>query len=347
MKPKSDSIHWCSCLSILLAGLCGVRAGVPAEDMTTAVNKFLASLKADQRAKAVFEFKSDERLNWHYIPKDRKGLALKEMSAEQQQFALDLLAAGLSKQGLEKARTIMSLEPVLAELEGTSRRFPRDPALYYIQIFGKPEAKGTWSWRFEGHHVSASFTLVKGEFFSSTPSFFGSNPAEVRQGPRKGLRALAGEEDAARQLVKALDDEQRKIAVFDATAPKEIFTEAKHKVEPLSPAGLAAAKMTAAQRESLMALVREYVRRARPELADADLAKIQKAGVERVHFAWAGGLEKGEGHYYRVQGPTFLLEYDNTQNNNNHIHAVWRDFDGDFGEDILRKHYADVPHGGQ
>ena len=345
MKPNLESLRWCSCLSVLLASLCSARAGAPAEEMTAAANKFLGSLNAEQRAKAVFEFKSEERLNWHYIPKDRKGLALKEMSAEQRQLALDLLAAGLSKQGLAKAQTIMSLEPILFELEATARRFPRDATLYYVQIFGKPDAKGTWSWRFEGHHLSASFTLVKGEFFSSTPSFFGSNPAEVRQGPRKGLRALAGEEDAARQLVKALDDEQRKTAVFDATAPKEIFTEAKHKVQPLSPAGLAAAKMTAVQRESLMALVREYVRRARPELADADLAKIEKAGVEKVHFAWAGGLEKGEGHYYRVQGPTFLLEYDNTQNNNNHIHAVWRDFDGDFGEDILRKHYADVPHG--
>jgi len=345
MKPNLESLRWCSCLSVLLAGLCSVRAGAPAEEMTAAANKLLGSLNAEQRAKAVFEFKSDERLNWHYIPKDRKGLALKEMSDEQRQLALGLLASGLSKQGLDKARTIMSLEPILFELEGSARRFPRDAALYYIQVFGKPDAKGTWSWRFEGHHLSASFTLVKGEFFSSTPSFFGSNPAEVRQGPRKGLRALAGEEDAARHLVNALDDEQRKVAVFDATAPKEIFTEAKHKVEPLSPAGLAAAKMTSTQRQSLMALVREYVRRARPELADSDLAKIEKAGVEKVHFAWAGGLEKGEGHYYRVQGPTFLLEYDNTQNNNNHIHAVWRDFDGDFGEDILRKHYADVPHG--
>jgi hypothetical protein len=327
--------------------LSGARAGAPADAMTAAANKFLDSLKPEQRAKAAFEFKSEVRLDWHYIPKDRKGLALKEMSAGQQQLALDLLASGLSRQGLEKARTIMSLEPILGELEGAGRRFTRDPALYHVFIFGKPDAKGTWGWRFEGHHVSASFTLVKGEFFSSTPSFFGSNPAEVREGPRKGLRALAGEEDAARQLVKALDGEQRKIAVFDATAPKEILTEAKHKVEPLSPAGLAAAKMTAAQRESLMTLVREYVRRARPELADADLAKIEKGGVEKIHFAWAGSLEKGEGHYYRVQGPTFLLEYDNTQNNNNHIHAVWRDFDGDFGEDILRKHYADVPHGAQ
>ena len=345
MKPSLNSFY--CCLAVLLTGLSSVRAGAPADTMTAAANKFLGSLKPEQRAKATFEFKSEERLNWHYIPKDRKGLPLKEMSAEQQQLALDLLASGLSRQGLEKARTIMSLEPILGELEGAGRRFTRDPALYHLFIFGKPDAKGTWGWRFEGHHVSASFTLVKGEFFSSTPSFFGSNPAEVRQGPRKGLRALAGEEDAGRQLVKALDGEQRKIAVFDTTAPKEIFTEAKHKVEPLSPAGLAAEKMTAAQRESLMTLVREYVRRARPELADADLAKIEKSGVEKIHFAWAGGFEKGEGHYYRVQGPTFLLEYDNTQNNNNHIHAVWRDFDGDFGEDILRKHYADVPHGAQ
>lgn len=347
MKPIFESFRRFGCFAVLLSGAFCIRASVPAEEMTAAANKFLGSLKAEQRAKAVFEFKSEERLNWHYIPKDRKGLPLKEMSAEQQQLALDLLASGLSRQGLEKARTIMSLEPILAEQEGAGRRFPRDPALYYVSIFGKPEANGAWGWRFEGHHVSASFTLVKGEFFSSTPSFFGSNPAEVRQGPRKGLRALAGEEDSARRLVKALDDSQRKVAVYDAKAPSEIFTEAKHKVAPLSPAGLAAAKMAPAQRESLMALVREYVRRVRPELADADLAKIEKAGVEKVHFAWAGGLETGEGHYYRVQGPTFLLEYDNTQNNNNHIHAVWRDFDGDFGEDVLRKHYADVPHGKQ
>ena len=345
MKSIFESYRVCGCVGVLLASLVGVQASVPAREMTGAANKFLGSLKAEQRAKAVFEFKSDERLNWHYIPKDRKGLPLKEMSAEQQQLALDLLASGLSRQGLEKARTIMSLEPVLGELEGAGRRFPRDPGLYYVLIFGKPDADGAWGWRFEGHHLSASFTLVKGEFFSSTPSFYGSNPAEVRQGPRKGLRALASEEDAARQLVKALDDSQRKAAVFDAKAPSEIFTEAKHKVEPLSPAGLAAGQLTPAQRESLMALVREYVRRVRPELADADLVKIEKVGVEKVHFAWAGGLDKGEGHYYRVQGPTFLLEYDNTQNNNNHIHAVWRDFDGDFGEDILRKHYAEVLHG--
>ena len=344
MNSKLVPSWMSACIAVMLTCSDAVQAGSPAVEMAAAADKFLGSLKPEQRGKAVFEIKSDERLDWHYIPKDRKGFPLKEMSATQQQLALELLASGLSKEGFAKARSIMSLETILAEMEGASRRFPRDPALYYVCVFGKPEAKGTWGWRFEGHHLSASFTVVKGEFFSSTPSFYGSNPAEVRQGPRKGLRALAGEEDTARALVKSLDERQRKIAVFDATAPPEIFTAAKRKVEPLSPSGLAAADMAPAQRASLMTVVEEYVRRVRPELADADLAKLRKAGVEKLHFAWAGGLEKGEGHYYRVQGPTFLIEYDNTQNNNNHIHAVWRDFNGDFGEDILRQHYEDAPH---
>ena len=196
----------------------------------------------------------------------------------------------------------------------------------------------------EGHHFSANFTIVKGEFISSTPSFLGSNPAELRQGARKGLRVLSAEEDLARELVKSLDATQQKAAVIDTTAPKDILTGAKRAVTPLEAQGILAAKLTAGQRATLMKLIREYVERVRPELAKDDLRKIEAAGVEKIQFAWAGGLEKGEGHYYRVQGPTFLLEYDNTQNNNNHIHAVWRDFNGDFGEDILRKHLAETPH---
>jgi hypothetical protein len=217
--------------------------------------------------------------------------------------------------------------------------------LYYVSVFGQPGPKATWGWRVEGHHLSANVTVVKGEYFAGTPSFLGSNPAEVRKGPRTGLRALASEEDRGRQLIQALDADQRKKAIFDATAPKEIFTEAKRRVKPLEPAGLAAAGMTPAQRDLLMALVREYVERLRPDLAALDLRKIEKAGVEKIHFAWAGGLEKGQGHYYRAQGPTFVLEYDNTQNDNNHIHAVWRDFESDFGDDLLKRHYEETPHG--
>jgi len=315
-----------------------------ADEMAAAANRFLASLEPEQKARARFEFKSDERLNWHFVPKDRKGLTLKEMSDEQRKLAHALLLTGFSKHGYNKATNVISLEPVLHELEGAGRRFPRDQGLYHVFIFGTPSAKGTWGWRFEGHHLSANFTIINGEFFGSTPSFFGSNPAQILQGPRKGVRVLAGEEDRARELIKSLDAGQRKAAIFDTTAPKEIFTEAKRKVEPLASTGIVAEKLTRRQRGLLMKLIEEYVRRVRPELADMDLKKIKQAGVEKILFAWAGGIEKGEGHYYRVQGPTFLLEYDNTQNNNNHVHAVWRDFANDFGEDLLRKHYAEQPH---
>ena len=325
--------------------LVSLRAHPAADEMAAAAKKLLSSLNADQKAKASFEFKADERSNWAFIPMERKGLTLKDMSTDQRSLALALLVSGMSKHGYEKATNIMSLETILAEIEGPTRRFPRQSDLYHVFIFGEPDAKGTWGWRFEGHHLSASFTVIKGEFFASTPSFFGSNPAEVRQGPRKGLRVLAGEEDRARELIKSLSEDQRKTAIFDATAPKEIFTAAKPKVQPLDAAGIAAGKLDLKQRGLLMKLIEEYVQRVRPELAAQDLKNIKRAGEDKILFAWAGGVEKGEGHYYRVQGPTFLLEYDNTQNDNNHIHAVWRDFANDFGEDLLRKHYQDHDHG--
>ena len=344
-------MNTCLCSSRILIGIAALQFGAvslpahpAATEMATAANRFLAALSPEQRAKAAFAFKADERLDWHYIPKDRKGLPIKEMSAEQRLLAHALLLSGLSQQGYNKATNIMSLEPILFELEGAARKFPRDPQLYHFFIFGKPEPKGTWGWRVEGHHVSANFTIVKGEYFGSTPSFFGSNPAEVRQGPRQGLRVLAGEEDLGRQFIKSLNADQRRTAIINPVAPKEILTEAKRRVQPLEMAGLAAAQLTSAQRAMLMKLIEEYVRRIRPDLAEPDLRKIEQAGVNNIYFAWAGGIEKGEGHYYRVQGPTFLLEYDNTQNNNNHIHAVWRDFENDFGEDLLRKHYEEYPH---
>lgn len=331
--------------AVLVPSTATLHAHVAADEMAAAANKFLQSLSPELKAKAVFNFKDDERLNWHFVPKDRKGVTLKEMSATQKQLALALLGTGLSKDGYHKATNIMSLERILAEMEGPNRRFPRDPALYHVFIFGQPDAKGTWGWRIEGHHLSASFTIVEGKYLASTPSFFGTNPAEVRQGPRKGTRVLAVEEDRARELIKSLNGGQQKLAIFDAKAPSEIFTEAKRRVEALEAKGISAEQMDKKQRATLMKLIEEYVQRVRPELAKEDLKKIKKAGVEKILFAWAGGIEKGEGHYYRVQGPTFLLEYDNTQNNNNHIHAVWRDFQNDFGSDLLSQHYKEHSHG--
>ena len=334
----------------LLLALCALalapcsRAHVAGEEMAAAANQFLESLQPEQRAKAAFDFKSDERSNWYFIPKVRQGLTLKAMTPAQRALAHKLLRSGLSAHGYEKATNIISLEPVLKELEGKSGTMVRDNELYYVSIFGKPEATGTWGWRVEGHHLSANFTVVKGELFAGTPSFYGSNPAEVRQGPRKGVRVLSHEEDLGRELIKALDAAQQKVAIYDTKAPADVITGNKRKVLPLDAAGITYAKLTEAQRGQLQALVKTYVNRLRGDLAETDLKKIEQAGWDKTSFAWAGGTEKGDPHYYRVQGPTFLVEYDNTQNNANHVHAVWRDFNNDFGEDLLRKHYAESPH---
>lgn len=315
-----------------------LAASAPAGEMAEAAHNFLASLTPEQKAKAVFELKDEERFNFHFIPRDRKGLPLKEMTTTQRHLAYALLSSAMSQRGFMKATTIMSLEEILRDLE-QGKGPARDPERYFVTIFGDPGPKATWGWRVEGHHLSLNFTLVDGKAVAVTPSFFGSNPGEVREGPRQGLRVLAAEEDLARQLVKSLTGEQKKVAIVSETAPKDIITAADRKAKRLEPLGLSAAKMTKTQTELLWQIVGEYVYRYRPELADEDLKKMEKSGAEKIHFAWAGGVELKEGHYYRIQGPTFLMEYDNTQNNANHVHAVWRDLENDFGEDLLRKHY--------
>jgi len=331
-------------LLLSLIWIPAARSHVVVDDMAAAANNFLGALSSDQKARATFEFKDKERINWHYIPKERKGLPFGEMKPEQKQLAHALIRSALSQHGYSKATNIMSLELVLAELEGPNRKIPRDPGLYHITVFGKPDPKGTWGWRLEGHHMSLNLTVIDGKLVTGTPSFFGANPAEVRQGPRKGLRVLADQEDLARDFVKSLPADLRKAAVFSETAPKEIVTEAKPKIGPLDKTGIEASKLNKDQKNALLKVIKAYVEHYRPELAKDDLAQIEKAGIDKIQFAWAGGLERGEGHYYRIQGPTFLLEYDNTQNNNNHIHAVWRDFESDFGEDLLRKHYKEYAH---
>jgi hypothetical protein len=311
--------------------------------MSEAANNFLASLQPEQQAKARFELKADERKNWHFIPRERKGLPIKEMTPAQRQLAHTLLSAGMSHRGYGKAMTIMSLEDILRELE-QGKGPVRDPERYFMTIFGQPGDKTAWGWRVEGHHLAINFTVVNGKDVSAIPSFMGTNPAEVREGPRKGLRVLAVEEDLARQLVKSFNEEQKKSAIYTNTAPSDIITGAERKAKVLATTGLAALRMNKDQSKLLLELIREYVYRHRAEVADHDLERIQKAGFDKIYFAWAGGLERGQGHYYRIQGPTFLMEYDNTQNNANHIHAVWRDFENDFGDDLLRKHYEQTPH---
>ena len=328
-----------------------------AASMADAAAKFLSALTPEQRQKAAFAFDSDERLKWHFIPTEmfpRNGLIVGDMTEAQRKAAHGLLQSGLSQRGYMTATAIMDLETVLNAIESAQRQaapagrggnvMVRDPVRYYFSVFGTPSARGAWGWRVEGHHVSLNFTVVNGSFVASSPSFFGSNPAEVREGPKKGTRILATQEDSARALLMALDESQRTQAVIDAAAPNDISTMNALDIKPLTPGGIGADKLNARQREMLMAVIDSYASAMAADIASERLERIKKAGIEKVTFAWAGAAARGERHYYRVQGPTFLIEFDNTQNNANHIHSVWRDFQGDFGRDLLREHLKAVAH---
>lgn len=304
--------------------------------MKTAADAFLASLDDAKRSKAAFDFGADDRENFRFTPRERTGLPLKEMDEAQNAAAIRLLEAALSEKGKLKAMQIMTLESVLRELE--KNPVYRDPGKYYVSIFGKPGNEKGWGWKFEGHHLSLNYTVVGGKV-SVTPSFFAANPAEVREGEHKGLRVLAAEEDLAMALVNVLLEGGKKEVIFSDKAPGEILTAENRKATALDPVGITAAEMSDGQQKALRELISEYVTRHRKDLADADLAKIDKAGFENVRFGWAGGTKRGEAWYYRIQGPTFLMEAANTQNNANHIHATWRDFEGDFGRDLMSEHY--------
>jgi hypothetical protein len=336
MKTFFRSLVLLVCISV------AARAHDAAQQMADAANRFVDSLTPELRAKAVFDFQSGERKHWEFVPKIRTGLTIKEMNDTQKLAAFTLLASGLSADGMGKATNIMSLDSILKELEAAHPGSVRDPQLYYVSVYGKPGPKDAWSWRVEGHHLSINFTIVDGAI-SATPEFFGSNPAEVLDGPRKGLRILAAEEDNGYALLNALTDGQKKIAIYTAESPGEIITGNKRKVEALKTVGLPASQMTPEQKTKLVELVRLYAERNRAEVAADDLAKIEKAGWDDVHFGWAGSTEKGKLHYYRIQGPTFLMEMDN-KDKGNHVHSVWRDFANDFGEDLLAEHYKQTPH---
>jgi hypothetical protein len=326
---------------IVTAAVVQQRRNTPAT-LADAANNFIASLTPEQAQKTMFAFEDEERFNWHFIPRERKGLPLREMTPSQKHLAHALLSAALSQRGYHKATTIMSLEEVLKVLENDSGE-RRNSEKYYFSLFGKPADKGNWAVRVEGHHLAMNFTVADNRM-ATTPLFMGANPAEVRQGPRKGLRVLSREEDLARALMTALTPEQRKVALVSETAYKDILTEASRKAALKGqPSGLSASKMTAEQRRMLDELLAEYVYNVPEDTAEKRLAQIKAAG-SNLFFAWAGTLERGGPHYYRIQAPAFLIEYDNTQNNANHIHSVWRDYEGDFGLDMLKRHYATADH---
>ena len=336
---------------LIAAGLSGgmIASQRAASSMTTAAARFLEGLTPEQRQQAVLPVDSDDLTRWHYVPANqfpRKGLPLKDMTEAQRKLAHDLLRTGLSERGYTTATAIIDLETVLRAIESAAGRggLNRDPELYFFTIFGTPSPKGPWGWRVNGHHLSVHFMVGNTSTVASSPTFFGTNPAEVREGPRQGLRIQAAEQDAGRALITALDETQRQTAIIGTIAPNDIVTTTAARVDPLSPMGLSASAMTPAQRDLLMKLIGVYTSHMTEDLAAERLAQIQKAGIEKIGFAWAGPVEPGEKHYYRVQGPSFLIEFDNTQNNGNHIHSVWREFAGDFGRDLLREHLAAVRH---
>jgi hypothetical protein len=331
--------------AVWLAGMT-IAAQRATSSMATAANRFLAALSPEQRQQASFTLDSEELTRWHFIPNNmfpRKGVPIKDMTEAQRAVARDLLKAGLSQHGYLTATGIMDLETVLKAIEVNGRNV-RDPELYFFSVFGTPGAKAPWGWRVEGHHLSLHFVIGTGTSVASSPAFFGTNPADVREGPQAGKRFLGGQEDTARALLMALDTAQRATATFAAEAPTDILTMTTVKVDPLAPGGLAASEMKPAQRDLLMQVIDAYTSKMADDIASDRKARIRTAGIDKITFAWAGGAERGVKHYYRVQGPTFLIEYDNTQNNGNHVHSVWRDFEGDFGRDLLREHIKSVNH---
>ncbi len=315
-----------------------------AQDLSEKANIFLKTLTSNLKSQALFSLTDAERVNMNFVPTARKGPTFHDFNEEQKQAALDLLKASLSQEGFRKSEGIIELEKVLIIVENNRLKMSdgspmRDPLNYHFCIFGDPSPTNVWGWRFEGHHISLNFTSTKGAISSSTPSFFGSNPGVVNIEEQRGKEVLKAETELGFKLVNSLTEDQLKVARFSDTAPREIITGTKTKVEGLEPKGISYTALTENQQETLIELLNIYIDNYELGFSKTLRDKINKAGIENLHFAWAGGLKRGIGHYYRIQGPMLLIEYDNIQNNANHVHTVVRDLTNDFAEDILRAHY--------
>lgn len=340
------------CLGV--TAIAGAYQYSAADAMVSAADAFLKSLDREQASIARFEFDAKERTNFHYVPDanfqqtygyPRPGLTYIRMQAHQRHLADTLLAAGLSPAGFAKAKTIMSLEDILRISEGDVAG-RRDPLKYYFSIYGEPSATGTWGWGAEGHHVSLHFTLKGGKLVASSPTFFGTNPNITMEGPRKGLAPLKQEGDLAFELLGKLTAEQKTKAIVADKAYNDMLTAAdtRAKLEN-QPAGLAASEMTSEQYDLLKEIIAVFANNVTAEAAAARVAEAGSTDRSKLMFAWAGATEPGKGDYYRIQAPTFLIEYDNVQNDANHVHSIWRDYDGDFGRDVLSEHYRQFDHG--
>lgn len=309
---------------------------------TTAVaaQTFLKTLNAEQLKIAQLPYAAPERVDWHFIPKPtRKGMQVKLMTPAQREASFLLLRSVVSQLGYTKATTIMSMEKLLYELEGGKGANIRDPERYFFTVFGDPAGTERWGLSIEGHHMSLNYVLQGDQVISSTPQVFAANPATIKtknaSGFEVGARILAREEQLAFDLVNSLTTDQKVSAIFDKTAPKEVRNAGVAQPPTDAAIGIPAAKLNEGQKKVLRSLLEEYCAAMPDHVAAARLKELDAAGFDNLHFAWAGATEPGSGHYYRVQGPSCLVEFVNTQpdaagNIANHIHCYWRDIRGDF-----------------
>lgn len=319
-------------------------SGADTSALAAPARAFISTLDAKQRATASFRFDDPERTNWAYVPQSRAGIPLRDLNAEQRAAAFGMLRTGLSERGAMLARGVIELERTLGELEGFPWFPRRNPGLYYLSLFvGRGEAQ-PWGWRFEGHHLSVNVTELGPNGKIVAPLFMGANPARIPSGPKEGFRLLAAEADVAFELLQMLDPQQRARATINAQTFGNIVSGTDPAVGPMAFAGLPAAEMTVDQQRQLRRLLEVFAGWMTDSSARSQLKRINDSGFERLHFAWAGAHQPRQPHYYRIHGPTVLVEYDNSQGSANHVHSVWRDLENDFGGDLLRKHYAQHLH---
>lgn len=345
MKPATIlcfiiSVSFFSCSS--QTNTANLRVG-----MSATAAKFLKSLSVAQKGKTQFSFGEQERYNWHYIPKERKGISLGELNSSQRKAAMDLLHTGLSDTGYKKAIAIIALEGVLREVEGRPLNDNyRNSGNYFISIFGNPQTDSIWGWRLEGHHISFNFSTKNNRLVSGTPGFLGANPAIVLSGPEKGKQVLKDETELGFILLHSFTAKQLDKAVINAEAPGDIITAASRKAMINDPKGILYSELNGEQKKDFLQLLSIYIHRYTQLYARDMMHDIENAGLANLTFAWAGARQPGPGnpHYYRIKGPTIIIECDNTQNNANHVHTVVRDLKNDFGGDELLEHYLEGHH---
>lgn len=348
-RPGSARLPWVIAAAVGVVGLVGLIGGQlpahgqdeprPGAAMQAAARELLDMPLPPEVSNFQGAWDDPERLDWAYVPVSRTGLPLLFLDEQGREKVWGLVSTGLGERGMGQARDIVSLESILYERSGRDDR--RDPGRYFVTIFGVPGRFGNWGWRFEGHHLSLNFTLRDGKVLSTTPAFFGGNPAHVQEGEHTGLRPFAAEEDRARELVRSLPEPLRRQAIYSAEAPADILTSDDVPAARPPLLGVRVGDLGPEARADMETLLALYAARLDPELAAAELARIEADGMGELRLAWAGSLEPGQPHYYRIQGPSFVIEYDNTQDGANHVHTVWRDFERDFGNDPLRAHLAD------